>query len=265
MFNYLHAEDSVNRNERPGHQPLSPGLTERQQAKRRRGWRISSPSPGHHLPQVAFLPVNCCLNGARFLHQPCPSPLLLVLFMAANLNPQVVSCWQKIAQHIESSRGKIHQFCRTIHSQNGCLCTSILLSLLQIAEAGQVPLSPHSSTCCCQTARHFKVLWAQCLIYALSVCTMPSTTGAWLWQGCPDTAIINYNYDWLPKSRFASWGRLLPTRRGRGGSAWALSQGTAPRAASPAPRSRGRGASSRLTGGRRGCLYARGRKRRLLL
>lgn len=50
MFNYLHAEDSVNRNERPGHQPLSPGLTERQQAKRRRGWRISSPSPGHHLP-----------------------------------------------------------------------------------------------------------------------------------------------------------------------------------------------------------------------
>lgn len=154
--------------------------------------------------------------------------------MAVNLNPQVVSYWQKIAQHIESSREKIHQFCRTIYSPNGCLCTSILLSLLQIAEAGQVALSPHSSTCCCQTARHFKVLWAQCLIYALSVCTMPSTMGAWLWQGCPDTAIINYNYDWLPKSRFASWGRLLPTRRGRGGSAWALSQGTAPRATSPA-------------------------------
>lgn len=50
LFNYLHEEDSVNRNERPGPQRLSPGLTERQQAKRRRGWRISSPSPGHHLP-----------------------------------------------------------------------------------------------------------------------------------------------------------------------------------------------------------------------
>jgi len=65
--------------------------------------------------------------------------------------------------------------------------------------------------------------------------------GSWLWQGCPDTAIINYNYHWLPKSRFTSWGTLFPARRGRGGSARAPGRGTAPWAAGLASRSRGRG------------------------
>lgn len=50
MFNYLHKEDSVNRTERPSPQPLSPGLTEGQQAERKRGWRVSSPNPDHHIP-----------------------------------------------------------------------------------------------------------------------------------------------------------------------------------------------------------------------
>lgn len=205
LVNYLHKDDSVNRNERPGPQPLSPGLTERQQAKRRRGCRISSPRAGYHLLYVAFLPVNCWLNRTLFLHQPCdPSPLLLVLFMVVNLNPQIVSRWQKVAQHVESSPERIHQLHRTIHSQNGRLNTSSLLSSLQIAEAGQVALSPPLLRCCCQIARHFRVFWVQCLMYVLSVCTMPSTMGSWLWQGCPNTTIINYNYDWLPKSQFTS-------------------------------------------------------------
>lgn len=76
--------------------------------------------------------------------------------------------------------------------------------------------------CCCQIARHFKRLQVQCLIYLLNVCTMPSTMGSWLWQRrCSDTAIINCNYDWFPKSLLTSWGRVFQVCRGRRGSAWA--------------------------------------------
>jgi len=48
MVNYLHREDSVNRNERPGPQPLSPGLTER--LREGGGGGSAPPSPGHRLP-----------------------------------------------------------------------------------------------------------------------------------------------------------------------------------------------------------------------
>lgn len=116
--------------------------------------------------------------------------------------------------------------------------------------------------CCCQTARHFKVLWVQRLIYVLHVCTMPSTMGSWFWQGCPDAAIINYNYDWLPKSQLTSWGRLFPCA----GAAGALPKpqpGHRSLGSIPASHGRGRGQAGgcQVAGS---CPYAQGRKKRLM-
>lgn len=102
------------------------------------------------------------------------------------------------------------------HSQlNSRPHTSISQSSPQTAGAARQLYLHTPLRCCCQIARHFKVLWLQCLIYLLNVCTMPNTMGSWLWQGCPDTAIINCNYGWLPKSQFTSWARLFPVLRGR--------------------------------------------------